>query len=101
MTRIVSAVTTARPPTRATVAPPVHCGLFAPSATLIQQDTTVATIMMTPTRHPRRIERTRLTASGSDFRHSDTWRRKNPAASGTKNIANEKTVSYGSFSQGA
>src|SRR5262249_58605984 len=101
MTRIVSVVITTRPPIRAPVAPGVHCDLFAPSATLIQHDTNVAAITVTPTRPPRRIERTRLTASGSDLWHRDTWTRTNPAARGTTNTANEQTAPHGSFSQRA
>jgi hypothetical protein len=78
-----------------------HAALLAPAATLIQQEARVAVTTIAATWQPRSTERARSAGSTSTLRHSDTWRRKKAVASGTRNIANEHSVSYGSFSQGA
>jgi hypothetical protein len=89
MARPVKPVTTTRAAIRITVVPLVHCDRFAPTATLLQQDSSVSTIVLSAMRQTRRIETTRLIASGSDLRHRDTCTSRKATSSGTKNIANE------------
>ncbi len=70
-----SPVTTTSAPMSSGVAGLVHCGRFALTATLVQQDARVSAVAPAATRQLRRTEHTRLTGSGSAFRHNDTWTR--------------------------
>src|ERR1035437_3026343 len=84
-----------------TVVAAVHCDRFAPTATDIKADNSSIAMAARVFRPPRRIVTTRPVGSGSDLRHSETRTRTVAATRGTKNIVNERTVSYGSLTHGA
>ena len=88
-----TAVARTRSPISVPVAASAQCEPFAPRETASHADAKSTTIAPTATRQPRTMAATRAVDSGSDLRHRETCTSRQTVTKGTKNIANDITVS--------